>query len=75
MSWVCQGCGKDIFVDENMVIIRDELWLKYFNNEDVYCDECIEDRIGITIEPSDLMMNDDDMIPCNLFWLENRKKK
>ena len=74
MSWICQGCGKDIFVDENMVMIRDELWLKYFNEEDVYCDECIENKIGIKIEPLDLlMMSDGQMIPCNLLWLERRK--
>lgn len=66
----CQGCGKEIYSDENMVMLNHELWETYFNKRDFYCDECIEDRIGRELCLLDLL---DSNPLCNMMFLEYRK--
>lgn len=67
----CQGCQKEIHTDENMVMLKDSLWLTYFNLRDIYCPECIEDRIGRDLCLLDLKESNP---PCNLFFIEYREK-
>jgi len=69
---ICQECGTEIFVDQNMVMIRDKIWFDelHFNRKDIYCDGCITKHLGRPIELSDLK---GDYIPCNMFWLGNKK--
>lgn len=67
----CQGCGKTVYVDENMVMLKDSLWLTYFNPRDFYCPDCIEDRLGRDLCLLDLKESNP---PCNQFFIEYRKR-
>ena len=72
----CQKCGVEIFYDLNMVLIREDLWLTHFKKEDIFCDDCIEEKIGRKITQDDLKMCEDGReIPANLFWKEEQKLK
>lgn len=73
----CQTCKTEIYVGENMVMLRDELWLSIAKKEDILCDECIEDLLGRKIISSDLKYSSDKTwlglggkIPGNMFYAE-----
>lgn len=76
---ICKDCPTEIFVDVNMVMIKDELWEKIADKkEDALCDCCMEKRLGRKITTKDFKTSSMgmDMIPCNAMWLhykENQK--
>ena len=65
MKLLCQKCNTEIFVNENMIMIHDDIWNTYFNKSDIYCDHCIESILGRNITVLDLTD-----VPCNYFWKE-----
>ena len=76
LALLCDDCGVEIFADENMVMLKDELWAEISDkHEDSYCDCCIEKRMGRQIEIEDFKpisgmdMTGTGLIPCNAFWL------
>lgn len=75
---ICQDCKTEIFVNENMVMIKDSIWYDqlHFNEHDTYCDKCIEKNLNRPIELDDLKSGQtvDGMIPCNMFWIYLNKK-
>ena len=75
-SLYCQKCKVEIFVNFNMVMIKDKLWFKYFKQSDVFCDSCIEEKIGRKITNDDLKLCEDGSeIPANMFWKEEHLNK
>ncbi len=75
---MCKDCPTEIFVDVNMVMIKDELWDSICDDhKDAYCDCCIEKRLGRKIVPADFKgaSGGRDIIPCNYMWLHERKNK
>lgn len=78
MAWECKDCKKEVYVDVNMVMIKDELWEKIADKHlDVYCDCCIEKRLGRPISVEDFKTSTMglNMIPCNVWWLKEQKEK
>ncbi len=78
---ICKDCSIEIFVDVNMVMIKDEIWKQICDKtEDAYCDCCMEKRLGrkIVIEDfkiSSLAGSSLYMIPCNAMWLHYKENK
>jgi hypothetical protein len=75
---MCKDCPTEIFVDVNMVMVKDELWMKICDNkEDALCDCCMEKRLKRKITQEDFKTSTCgfDMIPCNSAWLWNKKSK
>lgn len=75
---MCKDCPTEIFIDVNMVMIKDELWNSICDDhKDAYCDCCIEKRLGRKIVPADFKgaSGGRDIIPCNYMWLHERKKQ
>ena len=77
---LCKDCSTEIFVDVNMVMIKDELWNKIADKkEDALCDCCMEKRLGRDIKLEDFKKSSFgfvlSMIPCNALWLEEQKEK
>ena len=73
---ICKDCPTEIFVDVNMVMIKDELWMQICDKkEDAYCDCCMEKRLGRKITPDDFKSSSFGMrmIPCNAMWLQYKK--
>jgi len=68
-SLYCKNCQIEIFVDENMVMIKDKLWLSIAKKEEALCDNCIEKAIGRPIVESDFKSPG---IPCNELWKWNK---
>jgi hypothetical protein len=63
----CKDCNKPIYVDDNMVMIKDELWNKIVDDKKIFlCDLCMEERLGRKITQEDFKSKG---IPCNQFWL------
>lgn len=78
MPWICKDCSAEIYVDDNMVMIKDELWESICDKtEDAYCDCCMEKRLGRKITTSDFKPSTMglDMIPCNAWWLGAQKSR
>lgn len=83
VSLYCKDCNVEIFVDVNMVMLKDVIWEKISDkHEDSYCDCCIEKRLGrpITIqdfnEPTmGVVYEKINMIMCNAMWLQEQKLK
>jgi hypothetical protein len=75
---LCDDCGVEIFVDTNMVMIKDDLWLKVNDGkmEGALCDKCIEKKLGRPIEVSDFKPSDGiyGTAPCNIMWLEENRR-
>lgn len=77
---ICKDCSTEIFVDVNMVMLKDELWSEISDeHEDSYCDCCIEKRMGRAIETEDFKVPVGwspvpGWVLCNLMWLEYKKK-
>jgi hypothetical protein len=77
----CKDCSAKIYVDVNMVMVKDEIWKKICDDwKDVICDHCMEKRLGRAITPADFKGSTMglDIIPCNQWWLmerADRKKK
>lgn len=76
---LCDDCKVEIFANVNMVMLKDELWMKISNKfKDAYCDCCIEKRMGRPIELEDLKpisgldFTGTGLIPCNAFWLNEK---
>ncbi len=61
----CQSCCVEIFVDVNMVMLKDNLWLSIAKKEDVLCDKCIESKLGRSINEEDFKSPG---IACNELW-------
>jgi hypothetical protein len=75
---LCDGCGVEIFVDINMVMLHDKLWLKINGQgEGDLCDKCIEKKLGRDITAEDFMRADNAYgTPlCNLLWLQYQAEK
>lgn len=75
---ICKDCPTEIFVDVNMVMIKDELWKQICDKtEDAYCDCCMEKRLGRKITEQDFKGSSSgrNIIPCNWWWLEEQKIK
>ncbi len=64
-SLYCKNCNIEIFVNVNMVMIKDELWLSIAKVDEALCDNCIEKAIGRHIIESDFKSPG---IPCNESW-------
>lgn len=56
-----------------MVMLNDELWLTHFNKLDILCDKCIEQKLNRKITINDLKKSFGEIIPCNLWWLNENK--
>lgn len=76
LALICDDCSVEIFSDENMVMLKDELWKDISDKqEDSYCDDCIEKRMDRPIEIEDFKLISGvditmtGLIPCNAFWL------
>ena len=68
---ICKDCNIEIFVDKNMVMIKDDLWLSISKNpKDALCDKCMELKLGRKITEQDFKSPG---IPCNEFWLWIKK--
>lgn len=81
LALLCDDCGTEIFVDNNMVMLEDNLWKSISEEpeEESYCDCCIEDRLGRKIKKNDLKLPSDGMgfegmIPCNYWWAKQKRK-
>jgi hypothetical protein len=77
---ICDDCGKEIFCDVNMVMVKDSLWKSICDKwEDDLCDKCMEIRMGRPITEKDFktssLYKDETIIPCNEWWLIYKKKK
>ena len=56
----CQICKTEIYVGENMVMLKDNLWLSIAaKEEDILCDDCIEALLGRKIISADLKYSSD----------------
>ena len=79
LALLCDDCGTEIFVNVNMVMIKDKLWNKIVDESAVesYCDCCIEKRLGRPIEVDDFKGSKTrNIVPCNGMWLwKNRREK
>lgn len=81
---LCDDCGTEIFVDVNMVMLKDSLWKEIVDEkkEESYCDCCIEKRLNRPIDKADfkeaaaftLPGFPEGMIPCNAMWLRHKGK-
>ena len=74
---ICKDCSTEIFVDVNMVMVKDNLWKKICDSfEDAICDKCMEKRLGRPITEKDFKPSYDGIgiIPCNTFWLNYNNK-
>lgn len=77
---LCGDCSTEIFVDQNMVMLKDDLWEQVSNGKEgeAYCDRCIEQRLGRPIEEADMKPDPDPCskfhIPCNEFYLLHRSR-
>jgi hypothetical protein len=77
-SVYCKDCKVEIFADVNMVMVKDELWNKICDTkEDMICDCCMEKRLGRPITPADFKSPSMgySIIPCNYFWLVDKKER
>ncbi|MES2287643.1 MAG: hypothetical protein V4547_18250 [Bacteroidota bacterium] len=79
---ICKDCYTEIFVDINMVMLKDSLWLGVCDHwDDALCDNCIEKRLGRKIWVTDFKLTEGykfhppRMIPCNVMWVEHQKLK
>lgn len=76
---ICKDCKTEIFADFNMVMVKDSIWEKICDNfSDEICDKCMEKRLGREIVEEDFKepsFSDQKIIPCNAWWLAERKKQ
>ena len=71
---MCGDCYNEIFVDVNMVMLKDDIWKSICDaDSDSYCDTCIEERLGRKIKKNDFKLFEGGMIICNSFWLWNKE--
>lgn len=79
MKLICKDCTIEIFVDVNMVMLKDELWEKICDHlDDAICDKFIEKRMGRSILPKDFkdpVLHGIKIIPCNDMWMKNKINK
>jgi hypothetical protein len=83
VSLYCKDCNVEIFVDVNMVILKDVIWEKISDkHEDSYCDCCIEKRLGRPIAIEDFKtptmgvdFKGKNMIYCNACWVIKQVKQ
>lgn len=79
----CNDCSVEIFVDVNMVMIKDVIWEKISDkHEDSYCDCCIEKRLGRPIAIEDFKAHTMgvnfqgiNMIYCNACWIKEQEEQ
>jgi hypothetical protein len=75
---ICDDCGKEIFCDVNMVMVKDSLWAKICDEwSDDLCDKCMEKRMGRKITKQDFKkpsIAGVKVIPCNQWWLLHKKE-
>ncbi len=66
----CKDCRVEIFVDLNMVMLKNALWVSVCDDyKDAYCDHCIENRLGRVISENDFKLDEKNETPlCNLAW-------
>lgn len=75
---ICNDCNTEIFVDVNMVMLKNELWNEICDKtEDSYCDSCMEKRMGRPITKEDFKVPVGwtpvpGMVLCNLMWLKHK---
>lgn len=73
---LCDCCGVEIFVDTNMVMLNDSLWLEVNNGqmEGALCDKCIELKLSRPINRKDFKESNNVIgTPlCNLLWLKHK---
>lgn len=76
---ICKDCKTEIFVDVNMVMIKNVLWKKICDkDQDAICDKCMENRMGRKITKKDFKSPSDkflSIIPCNAMWLWNKDQQ
>ena len=74
---ICKDCGTEIFVDVNMVMLKDGLWEKICDHPaDNICDKDMERRLGRSITEADFkgpQIKGVKIIPCNAMWLEHKR--
>lgn len=49
--WMCHDCA--CFVDDEYYMVRNSLWKRYGEGEDMLCVGCLEGRMGRQLKPSD----------------------
>lgn len=69
MPWICQDCNAEVWSDENMVMLKPELWLSIAKKEDVLCAKCIQKKLKRPFQKSDLIPG----VLCNKWYLEKHK--
>ncbi len=71
---ICKDCGTEIFVDVNMVMLKDDLWQNICDHPgDNICDKDMERRMGRKITEADFLptrIKGVKIIPCNEMWLQ-----
>jgi hypothetical protein len=76
---LCDDCGTEIFVDDNMVMVKDELWAQISEGNLTMdlCDVCMEKRMGRAINPRDFKPSDGiyKTAPCNIMWMVEQINK
>ena len=80
MSCKCQVCNTIIDgFNGMMVMLKDDLWLKIANKEDILCTNCIEEKLGRKIEVGDFKAGTnsglDFKIPVNMIYAEKNGLK
>lgn len=73
MACNCEKCNKFMHGFLRMVMLKDELWLSIANKPDILCDACIVKKLKRPLTMDDFKLDDGDMIPCNIVWIENNK--
>lgn len=76
VALICDDCREEIFVDINMLMLKNELWEsiiklapKKLKVEDALCVDCMESRLKRPLTRKDW----EGMPPCNLLTEEHRK--
>ncbi len=76
---ICKDCLTEIFVDVNMVVVNDALWLYICDKlSDDICDKCMEARLGRSITETDFKkpaIKGITVIPCNKLWLDYKQQQ
>jgi len=75
-TYICQDCGlKFTHFSDNMLILKDYIWLSIAKKEDVLCDSCISNRLKKPVELCDLWVNENGITSCINDWFVKYKQK
>ncbi len=74
-TWECEDCGQHItHNNEQMLILKDEVFLSIAKKEESPCPVCLEKRLGRAITMDDLWRNwKDEMTYLNDWYIDKLK--